>query len=201
MPADPKGVVIFAHGGGSSRTSPRNRLVARMLYKEGFATLLVDLLGREEREKDKTIFEYRFNIALLSERLAYVTKWVNDNQVTLGLAIGLFGTSTGAAAALTATATAPGANIKAVVSRGGRPDLVKKESLHAIEAPTLFIVGGKDKSVISWTVESLKLMARTKAKEMVLIRGAGHLFEEPGSIEQVAELAASWFKKFLAPLK
>jgi dienelactone hydrolase len=160
----------------------------------------MDLLGPEEQEMDKRTFEYRFNIALLSERLIGVIKWLRKKPTVSDLSIGLFGASTGAAAAMTAAAAfsreAMTVSIKAIVSRGGRPDLVKPEVLETIETPTLFIVGGKDESVLMLTRETFELV-KMKEKEIVVIQEAGHLFEEPGSLEKVSESSISWFRKFL----
>lgn len=203
IPPDTKGIVILAHGGGSNKTSPRNQLVAGSLRRAGFATVLTDLLGPEEQEKDKRTFEYRFNIALLAERLASVINWLKSNPAVSDLPIGLFGASTGAAAAITAAASASMAKalgINAIVSRGGRPDLVKPEHLGTIETPTLFIVGENDTSVLKLTRETFKGLKKMKEKEIVVIQGAGHLFEESGSLDQVSELATRWFRKYLTSL-
>jgi dienelactone hydrolase len=197
IPEDARSIVIFAHGGGSGVSSPRNQQIANSLSKAGFATLLVDLLGHEEKEFDKRNFEYRFNIPLLSERLTATMQWVWENPATSNMSVGLFGASTGSAAALTVAATASRAEVKAIVSRGGRPDLVKQEHMTMIETPTIFIVGENDKSVINWTRNTFKCLEKMKEKRIVVIPGAGHLFEEPGTLEKVAELSIHWFKKFL----
>ena len=202
IPANPLGIVVFVHGGGSGRASPRNKLVADSMNKSGFANVLVDLLGPEEKERDQRTFEYRFNIALLSERLVGVIKWLKDNQDTSSLDVGLFGASTGSTAALSVASTftySHDAGIKAVVSRGGRPDLVAPGLLQALETPTLFLVGEKDKEVIRWTKDVFKELKKMGEKKIVVIPGAGHLFEEQGSMEQVSDLAEGWFRRFLAP--
>lgn len=185
-----KGLVIFAHGSGSSRLSPRNNAVADILNKAGFATLLFDLLTEEEDQ----IYENRFNIELLAQRLNIVTKWVRD-QKELGVfeSIGYFGASTGAAAALIAAANDP--SIKAVVSRGGRPDLAG-DSLPKVKAPTLLIVGGDDTEVISLNKEADRQL--TCERKVHIVPGATHLFEEPGTLEEVSKVAAEWFEKYIS---
>lgn len=190
IPTEPLGVVIFAHGSGSSRLSPRNTFVANELHKMGFVTLLFDLLTEEEDQ----IYENRFNIELLTERLIGVTKWCMENEEIKGEKIGYFGSSTGSAAALSAAAYW-GTKISAVVSRGGRPDLTMGE-LDLVEAPTLLIVGGEDKEVIDLNRKAYVRLGCVKKMETVL--GATHLFEEPGALEKVAELAGLWFTKFLS---
>jgi dienelactone hydrolase len=189
IPEKAYGLVIFAHGSGSSRVSPRNSFVASELNKSGLATLLFDLLTEEE---DK-VPENRFNIDLLTERLIGVTKWCMEREETNGLKIGYFGASTGSAAALSAAAYW-GTKIGAVVSRGGRPDLAM-EVLDLIEAPTLLIVGGEDKKVIDYNRKAyIKIGC---VKKMEIVAGATHLFEEEGALEKVAELARNWFERFL----
>ncbi len=191
VPAGAEGVVLFAHGSGSSRHSPRNNYVAQVLRKAGLGTLLMDLLTRDE----DIDYETRFNIGLLSERLKAATDWLKEEAS--GLRVGYFGASTGAAAALEAAADY-GTEIGAVVSRGGRPDLAD-DYLSKVKSPTLLIVGGRDELVIEL---NRKAYARIKAqKEMVIVPGATHLFEEPGALEEVANLAAQWFKKYLHPEK
>jgi dienelactone hydrolase len=188
IPKNAKGIVIFAHGSGSSRFSPRNNFVARELRKVGLATLLFDLLTEEE----DLIYENRFNIKLLAERLITVTKWVKANDEIKNLKIGYFGASTGAAAALQASTKIE--DIKAIVSRGGRPDLVL-DYLPKVKAATLLIVGELDKYVIELNkIAYEKLKAE---KELIIIPGASHLFEEPGKLEEVSRLAKDWFLKFL----
>ncbi len=193
VPPGAKGAVIFSHGSGSGRFSPRNRLVAEHLNKAHIATLLVDLLTKDEDEKDAITAEFRFDIDLLTERLLSATNWLSQNPSTKNFNIGYFGASTGAASALKAAAKA-GGSVHAVVSRGGRPDLAG-ESLSIVKAPVLLIVGGSDYQVISINEEALnKIKAK---KELIIVPGATHLFEEPGALENVAELAKGWFLKYL----
>jgi len=188
------GLAIFAHGSGSSRHSPRNQFVAQVLHKAGFATLLIDLLTAGEEEQDWQTGHLRFNIDLLSQRVLGATNWLTVNPETANLKIGYFGASTGAAAALTAAAERPLA-VGAVVSRGGRPDLAGS-SLTAVQAPTLLIVGSKDTQVIELNRMAFSLLKGEKRIE--IIPGATHLFEEPGALEQVAQLASQWFTRYLA---
>lgn len=189
IPQGAQGIVIFAHGSGSSRFSPRNRFVAEVLQQGGLATLLLDLL--EERESDDR--RKVFDIDLLAERLIGATAWAASNDETRDLAIGYFGASTGAAAALQA-ASKWADQIKAVVSRGGRPDLAIPY-LSDVKAPTLLIVGGNDWPVISMNEEALAYLPGIK--EMTIVPGATHLFEEPGALEEVARLASDWFVKYV----
>jgi len=189
VPTAAKGVVIFAHGSGSSRHSPRNKFVAEEFHKEGIGTLLFDLLT----EKEDEVYETRFNINLLTDRLVTATRWLDKRTELTGLKIGYFGASTGAAAALEAAAIF-GENIKAVVSRGGRPDLAL-DSLPKVKAPTLLIVGGEDNVVIELNEKAFQEIKSEKKLE--IIPGATHLFEEPGALEKVAQLASDWFKKYL----
>jgi putative phosphoribosyl transferase len=183
VPSGAKGIVIFAHGSGSSRHSPRNKFVADFLQKGGVGTLLIDLLTREEEKIDDVTRQLRFDIDLLTDRLSAVTKWAKDKK----LKIGYFGASTGAAAALSAAAEVK--EIAAVVSRGGRPDLAK--GLDKVEAPTLLIVGGYDEQVIGMNEEAY---AQLKCeKKLMIVPKATHLFEEPGTLEEVARLARDWF--------
>lgn len=193
MPPGAEGVVLFAHGSGSSRFSPRNRYVAKVLNEAGIATLLIDLLTKEEEEIDMRTRQFRFDIDLLSKRLIGATEWLKENPATKNLAVGYFGASTGAAAALIAAAKLP-RDIRAVVSRGGRPDLAL-EYLPKVKAPTLLIVGGKDIVVIDLNKEAMKRL-RTE-KKLEIVPGASHLFEEPGKLEEVAKLATNWFSKHL----
>jgi len=189
IPGQSKGLVVFAHGSGSSRFSPRNNYVAKILRQAGIGTLLMDLLT----EQEDSAYETRFNIDLLTERLLLATRWVQEQPRTKDLQIGYFGASTGAAAALKAAAI-EGSKIGAVVSRGGRPDLAG-EALTRVQSPTLLIVGGRDTVVLQLNREAL---AKLKGKkELVIIPGATHLFEEPGALEEVARLATEWFKQYL----
>ncbi len=190
MPPGAEGMVLFAHGSGSGRLSPRNNYVAGALRRSGVATLLFDLLTEEEDR----VYETRFDIALLTHRLMLATEWVKQQAETRDLAIGYFGASTGAAAALEAAA-ALGPEIRAVVSRGGRPDLAL-ESLVRVQAPTLLIVGGNDHVVID--LNRMAYRALRVKKELQIIPGATHLFEEPGTLEQVASAAAHWFVRHFA---
>jgi dienelactone hydrolase len=189
VPRQAQGLVIFAHGSGSSRFSPRNNFVARVLRESGIGTLLMDLLTEEE----DAVYQTRFNIDLLTERLLLATRWLQEQPRTKDLVIGYFGASTGAAAALKAVA-AEGSKIGAVVSRGGRPDMAE-EALAHVQSPTLLIVGGNDDIVIELNRAAF---ARLKGKkQLVIVPGATHLFEEPGTLEEVARLATDWFKKHL----
>lgn len=193
IPPGAQGLVIFAHGSGSSRHSPRNQFVARTIRQAGVATLLFDLLTREEEREDAVTGHLRFDIELLAERLAAVTDWAMRDQRTKHLRIGYFGSSTGAAAALIAAGRMPQA-IGAVVSRGGRPDMAKP-SLREVRAPTLLIVGGDDTLVLELNQQAYAQLPGHK--ELQIIPGASHLFEEPGALEEVARLAAQWFAQHL----
>ena len=195
VPEKAGGVVLFAHGSGSGRHSPRNRHVARALGEAGFATLLIDLLTLDEEEADRESGHLRFDVGLLARRLAGATHWLRQNPDTRDLPVGYFGASTGAGAALVAAAERP-REVGAVVSRGGRPDLAG-DTLPLVEAPTLLIVGSDDEPVIRMNEEALGRLRAEKRLEVV--PGAGHLFEEPGTLEQVARLAAGWFTRHLAP--
>jgi putative phosphoribosyl transferase len=193
VPDRPAGLVVFAHGSGSSRFSPRNRAVADVLNHGGLATLLFDLLTAEEHDIDQSTLEFRFDIVLLTERLLGAIDWVGRYEPTAGLPVGLFGASTGAAAALRA-ASERSEVVAAVVSRGGRPDLAE-EFLADVRAPTLLIVGGDDQPVIELNRQAaLRLYA---VHQLEIIPGATHLFEEPGTLERVAELARDWFLRYL----
>lgn len=188
IPDGAAGLVVFAHGSGSSRFSPRNRAVARVLQDAGFATLLFDLLGEDESVQDERTAQHRFDIALLARRLVQVLHWLESQDVTKALPVGLFGASTGAAAALVAAAEVP--QVLAVVSRGGRPDLAG-EALPHVTAATLLVVGELDESVIGLNQQAA---ARLRCQHrLVLVPGASHLFEEPGTLEIVARLTADWF--------
>lgn len=194
VPENAGGVVLFAHGSGSSRYSPRNQFVARVLQETGFATLLIDLLTVDEEEQDQQTAHLRFDINLLSKRVVDATNWLTTQSTTANLKIGYFGASTGAAAALVAAAERPLA-VGAVVSRGGRPDLAGS-SLTQVQAPTLLVVGSKDTQVLELNRMALSLLRSEKQIEVV--PGATHLFEEPGALEKVARLAGEWFKRYLA---
>lgn len=187
------GIVVFVHGSGSSRFSPRNRHVAEHLNHHGLATLLLDLLTKEEQQIDSETMEYRFNIPWLAARTQQVFNWVRSQAETQHMPIGLFGASTGAAAALM-TAAAFGDEVAAVVSRGGRPDLAE-DALVRVQAPTLFIVGENDEVVLTLNRNALKRMKCVKALQV--IPDATHLFEEPGALEAVAEAASDWFTKYI----
>jgi putative phosphoribosyl transferase len=189
----PKGIVIFAHGSGSSRFSPRNTFVARKLQESHLSTLLLDLLTPNEEIADELTSKYRFNISLLSDRLVLATSWIENEPSLRDLSIGYLGASTGAAAALIAASKLK-SQIKAVVSRGGRPDLAK-EALKEVVAPTLLIIGGDDKEVIELNKEAYEKLKCTKKIE--IIAGATHLFEEEGKLEKVAKISAKWFLKYL----
>ncbi len=191
LPRAPKGVVAFAHGSGSGRFSPRNQFVASVLQQAGLATLLLDLL--EEAEADDR--EKVFDIPLLADRLHIAADWLHHEPATRTLPLGYFGASTGAGAALVAAARHPDL-VRAVVSRGGRPDLAA-DDLPAVQAPTLLIVGGNDNVVIELNEQALRSLRCPK--EMVIIPGATHLFPEPGALEEVARLATDWFVGHLAP--
>jgi putative phosphoribosyl transferase len=193
MPETPRGVVLFAHGSGSGRHSPRNRYVADELNRAGLATLLADLLTPQEEQVDLRTAALRFDIDLLAGRVTALVDWATRNEPTAGLGIGLFGASTGAAAALIAAASRP-TTVQAVVSRGGRPDLADAH-LHEVHQPTLLIVGERDPVVIDLNRQAMqKLSGETR---LVIVPGATHLFEEPGTLQQVAHLARDWFLRHL----
>jgi dienelactone hydrolase len=197
IPPAAKGIVVFAHGSGSGRHSPRNRFVADVLVNGGLATLLIDLLTNEEEMIDLQTAELRFDIPLLAERLGGVTDWLAGEPSTAALSIGYFGASTGAGAALIAAADRP-KTVRAIVSRGGRPDLAQPV-LHRVRQPTLLIVGGEDEVVIQLNRQALRELGGTK--QLVIIPGATHLFEEPGALERVAALASEWFTRYLEALR
>ena len=189
LPAGAEAVVVFAHGSGSSRHSPRNRAVAGELSDAGLATLLMDLLTADEESTDRVTGALRFDIALLAERLVSAVDWLGEQPETASLRVGLFGASTGAGAALVAAA-ARGQRVGAVVSRGGRPDLAG-DTLRGVDAPTLLIVGGQDEPVIDLNRTALDVFGQRARLEIV--EGATHLFEEPGALEEVVRLARDWF--------
>jgi dienelactone hydrolase len=192
---NPMALVLFAHGSGSSRHSPRNQFVARTLNRAGLGTLLFDLLTPEEEALDIYTREHRFNIGLLAERLVHATKWARQQKETRDQRIGYFGSSTGGAAALVAAAELP-QDVGAVVSRGGRPDLAG-DALSKVQAPTLLIIGGNDDIVIELN-EIARDQMRCEVK-LEIIPGATHLFEEAGALEHVAKLASEWFSLHLGP--
>ena len=193
IPEGGGGVVLFAHGTGSGRHSPRNRLVAEVLRGAGLATLLLDLLTEEEERADQLTGHLRFDIGLLASRLAAARGWLGGQPDTETLQVGYFGASTGAGAALVAAAEQP---VGAVVSRGGRPDLAG-DALERVTAPTLLIVGSLDAPVLDMNREALDRLR--SQKELRVVEGASHLFEEPGTLEEVAALAREWFRSHLAP--
>ncbi len=196
IPPGAASIVLFAHGSGSSRHSPRNRYVAQSLEEAGLATLLIDLLTAAEKREDDRTARLRFDIHLLAERVMGATDWLLENAETAHLRTGYFGASTGAAAALAAAAERPD-TVGAVVSRGGRPDLALPV-LNRVRAPTLLIVGGRDLPVIDMNREALEQLH--VAKRLEIVPGATHLFEEPGALEQVARLAREWFVVHLSAL-
>jgi dienelactone hydrolase len=190
LPPHPCGLVLFAHGSGSGRLSPRNSYVAGELRRARLGTLLLDLLSRDE-ERDES---RRFDIELLGARLGDAARWLEQQPQAQGLALGLFGASTGAAAALRLAAGYP-EQVAAVVSRGGRPDLTGADELARVRAPTLLIVGGEDHTVVELNRQALRHL--NCEKELAVVRGATHLFEEPGALAEVARLAVRWFKGYL----
>ena len=192
IPPDAAGLVLFAHGSGSSRFSPRNNYVAGELRAAGLGTLLIDLLTRVEDQD----YERRFDIALLTRRVVAVAHWLGQQRDTAALKLGLFGASTGAAAALQVAGELPD-TVHAVVSRGGRPDLAGASALRQVRCPVLLIVGGHDDVVIELNQQAYALL--DCPKELTIVPGATHLFEEPRTLEQVARLAAGWFRLYLAP--
>lgn len=193
VPARAQGIILFAHGSGSSRFSPRNRFVARVFRDAGLGTLLLDLLSRSEEDVDEVTRHYRFDIAMLADRLVAAIDWLQRDAETSELPVGLFGASTGGGAALVAAAKKPD-RVNAVVSRGGRPDLAG-DALPRVEAPTLLIVGGRDDVVISLNEQARGAM--TAEVRLEIVPGATHLFEERGALEQVASLARDWFLSHL----
>ena len=196
VPSGASGIVVFAHGSGSSRYSPRNQFVAEQLRKAGLGTLLMDLLTPAEESVDVYTSEHRFDIPMLASRVVLATDWLRDQPNYSGLKVGYFGASTGAAAALVAATER--SNVAAVVSRGGRPDLAGNR-LHRVTAPTMLIVGGNDTEVITLNRNANELL--TCEKRLEIVPGASHLFEEPGKLETVAQLAREWFLRFLGSQK
>jgi dienelactone hydrolase len=194
VPAHARGIVLFAHGSGSSRHSPRNRYVAEMLRQSGLATLLFDLLSPDEEAIDLRTRHLRFDIGLLANRLVAATDWLDLRRDTRGLRVGYFGASTGGGAALVAAA-ARADRVDAVVSRGGRPDLAG-DALPAVRAPTLLIVGGADEPVIELNERAMARMTHARVR-LEIVPGATHLFEEPGALEEVARLARDWLAHYL----
>jgi putative phosphoribosyl transferase len=194
LPEAASGLVLFAHGSGSSRLSPRNRYVATELNQANLGTLLLDLLTDEEEKVDEETRQHRFDIELLAGRLAVASDWLDHDPRTRGLPVGLFGASTGAAAALLAASDRP-EQVRAIVSRGGRPDLAGS-ALAVVRAPTLFIVGGEDEVVLALNQQALRKLPVAE-KRLVVVAGASHLFQEPGALEEVAHLASGWFRKYL----
>ncbi len=193
VPAHARGLVLFAHGSGSSRHSPRNQFVAQVIRQAGLGTLLLDLLTQEEEREDNVTGALRFDVQLLAQRLIAVTSWLQHQPETSPLKLGYFGASTGGAAALIAAATL-GSEIGAVVSRGGRPDLAG-DTLPLVRSPTLLIVGGHDHTVLALNQEALACLRCDK--RLSIVPGATHLFEEPGALEQVARLSTQWFNQQL----
>jgi dienelactone hydrolase len=197
LPRNARGLALFAHGSGSSRLSPRNRYVAEALNRGGVGTVLADLLTAEEEMIDQTTAQFRFDIDLLVRRLIAITDWIGQQVELSHLPIGYFGASTGAAAALAAAAERPNV-IRAVVSRGGRPDL-SREALTRVSAPSLFIVGGNDAFVLRLNREAMRLLPPTTPGHLEIIPGASHLFQEPGALDRVSQLARHWFQLYLTP--
>jgi dienelactone hydrolase len=197
LPADARGVVLFAHGSGSSRFSSRNGFVARELNAAGLGTLLIDLLTRDEEQAERHTGHLRFDIGMLAGRLAAAIRWLGSDPRTRGLPVGLFGASTGGGAALVAAARMPDV-VRAVVSRGGRPDLAG-DALPLVRAPTLLIVGGDDVPVIAMNRDAMARMSSDAEVRLEIVPGATHLFEEPGTLEQAARLAGEWLAGHLSP--
>jgi len=193
VPENAQGLILFAHGSGSGRFSPRNRFVAQYLNKGAYGTLLFDLLTSSEEATDLITAQLRFDIELLAARVGAVTEWVDKNEEINELPVGYFGASTGAAAALVASVNRP--EVKAIVSRGGRPDMAEAH-LKKVTAPTLLIVGGNDYQVIELNKSALQSM-KPDAKKLEIVTGATHLFEEPGALEEVARLAVDWFIQYV----
>jgi putative phosphoribosyl transferase len=195
LPENAKGLVLFAHGSGSSRHSPRNRHVADVLNRGSIGTILIDLLTEEEEQVDLRTAELRFDIPLLGSRVAEITDWIQEQPALKKLGLGYFGASTGAAAALVAAAKRP-TELRAVVSRGGRPDLAGP-FLKGVKAATLFIVGGDDTQVLELNRSAMAQLPRQTPHKLEVIPGATHLFEEPGTLDRAAALARDWFLEYL----
>ena len=195
LPDHAKGLVLFAHGSGSSRHSPRNRHVADVLNRGAIGTILIDLLTEQEEAVDVQTAKLRFDIPLLGRRVAAITDWIDRQPSLKSLGLGYFGASTGAAAALVAAAERPNV-VRAVVSRGGRPDLAGL-SLKGVVAPTLFIVGGNDSVVLKLNYSAMAQLPRQTEHKLEVVAGASHLFEEPGTLDQAAALARDWFREHL----
>lgn len=191
------GLVIFVHGSGSSGYSPRNEFLSKVLNESGLATLLIDLLSPSESKIDNISKEYRFNIELLTERLLVITDWLAQNHLTKDYEFGYFGSSTGAAVSIEA-AIQRNSKIRTIVTRSGRPDLVEKKTLQQLISSILLIVGSNDPLVIDVSNKAIKHMINSYTKEIILIPGATHLFEEPGKIEQISRIASKWFKDNLS---
>jgi dienelactone hydrolase len=196
IPFGARGIVLFAHGSGSSRFSVRNRFVAESFVVRGLGALLIDLLTSREEQVDAITAEHRFDIGLLAERLIVASGWLAERGETRDMALGYFGASTGAAAALRAAASRD--DVAAIVSRGGRPDLAGS-ALRRVRPPTLLIVGARDNQVLTLNRQAFEKMDQCSHKEIQVVAGATHLFEEPGTLEQVAKLAGDWFERWLAP--
>jgi len=192
IPSKSKSIIIFVHGSGSNRFSTRNEFISKYFNEHGFATLLVDLLTEKEKEEDTITKHLRFDLELLTQRLISITEWILSNQLTKHLLIGYFSSSTGTAAALNASIKFN--EIGAIVSRGGRTDLVENNILHKIVTPSLFIIGGKDDSIISINKRAYKEITSTDSKELSIIPNASHFFEEQGKMEEVSKIAIQWFK-------
>lgn len=196
LPDRAHGLVLFAHGSGSSRHSPRNRHVADVLHRGSIGTMLIDLLTEEEEAVDIQTAELRFDIPLLGKRVAAITDWIERQPSLKNFGLGYFGASTGAAAALVAAAERPNI-VQAVVSRGGRPDLAGP-ALKRVIAPTLFIVGGLDDTVLNLNYQAMAQLPHGTKQKLEIVAGATHLFEEPGTLDQVAALARDWFREHLS---
>ena len=192
IPTNSKAIIIFVHGSGSNRFSIRNEFISKHFNEQEFATLLIDLLSEKEKQEDAVSKHIRFDVELLTQRLISITKWVLNNQLTKHLLVGYFSSSSGTAAALNASIAFN--EVKAIVSRGGRTDLIEENVLHKIITPSLFIVGEKDDLIIKFTKRAYKEIINTNSKEISIIPKACHFFEEPGKMEEVSNIALDWFK-------